>query len=174
MTAIVSPVAIEPPSDTPSSSTVPPTGAVISFSIFIASITHTRAPSSTFAPFFTATLSTVPCSGDTSSPAAPPPEAPARSLRLGALRAGPPAGAAPAGAPCPPAPLGALGARPPRGGGAVGGPRRADHLDVEAAARHLHGVVALDLLLFVLVSGRIGRREGQLLEPLLVLHQVAA
>ena len=47
MTAIVSPVATEPPSDTPSSSTVPPTGAVISFSIFMASITHTSAPSST-------------------------------------------------------------------------------------------------------------------------------
>ena len=50
ITAMVSPVAIEPPSETPSSSTVPELGAVISFSIFIASITHTRAPSSISAP----------------------------------------------------------------------------------------------------------------------------
>ena len=34
--------------------------AVISFSIFIASITHTSAPSSTAVPASTATLSTVP------------------------------------------------------------------------------------------------------------------
>src|SRR5918999_86403 len=80
MTAMVSPVAIAPPSETPSSWTLPPTGAVISFSIFIASITQISAPSSTSAPFSTATRSTVPWIGDTSSPAAPPPPAPPRDL----------------------------------------------------------------------------------------------
>ena len=35
-------------------------GAVISFSIFMASITQTSAPSSTWAPFSTATFRTVP------------------------------------------------------------------------------------------------------------------
>src|SRR5207244_3341989 len=87
ITAIVSPVATEPPSDTPSSCTRPDLGAVISFSIFIASITAIRSPSSTSAPFLTATLRTVPWIGDTSSPAAPPPEPPARSRRFGGLRA---------------------------------------------------------------------------------------
>ena len=57
---MVSPVATEPPSDTLSSSTVPELGAVISFSIFIASITQMSAPSATSAPFSTATFSTVP------------------------------------------------------------------------------------------------------------------
>ena len=38
--------------------------AVISFSIFIASITQTTAPASTSWPFSTFTRSTVPCSGD--------------------------------------------------------------------------------------------------------------
>src|SRR5690242_20305835 len=47
MTAIVSPVEIAAPSEMPSSSTVPPAGAVISFSIFIASITQISAPAST-------------------------------------------------------------------------------------------------------------------------------
>ena len=48
MTAMVSPLATEPPSDTPSCSMVPADGAVISFSIFMASITQIRAPSSTW------------------------------------------------------------------------------------------------------------------------------
>src|SRR3954470_840940 len=86
MTAIVSPAEIAAPSATPSSSTVPAAGAVISFSIFIASITQISAPASTAAPFSTATLSTVPCSGETSLPSAdgplPPPE---RSRRFGAF-----------------------------------------------------------------------------------------
>src|SRR5689334_9971882 len=52
--------------------------------------------------------------------------------------------------------------------------RRADHLHVELAARDLDGVGALDLLLLVLVLGRrIGLRLLELLEPLLVLDEVA-
>jgi hypothetical protein len=51
---------IAPPSETLSSVTLPAWWAVISFSIFIASITQISAPSSTSAPFSTATLSTVP------------------------------------------------------------------------------------------------------------------
>ncbi len=39
---------------------MPELGAVISFSIFMASITQTSAPSSTWPPFSTATFSTVP------------------------------------------------------------------------------------------------------------------
>ena len=49
-----------------SSVTLPARWAVISFSIFIASITQISAPSSTSSPFFTATLRTVPWSGETS------------------------------------------------------------------------------------------------------------
>ncbi len=60
MTAIVSPVEIAAPSDTPSSSIFPPAGAVISFSIFIASITQMSAPASTSAPCSTFTFRTVP------------------------------------------------------------------------------------------------------------------
>src|SRR4051794_8311783 len=93
MTAMVSPVATEPPSETPSSSTVPALGAVISFSIFMASITQMRAPSSTSAPFSTATLRTVPWIGETSSPGAPPPP-PVFFSRRGACLA-PAAGPAP-------------------------------------------------------------------------------
>ena len=95
MTAIESPVATEPPSVTESASTVPDDGAVISFSIFMASITQMSAPSSTAAPFSTATLSTVPWIGEMSSPGAPPPPLRLRS-RLGALRRPPPAAAGPA------------------------------------------------------------------------------
>ncbi|MEX2253044.1 MAG: hypothetical protein WD649_02730 [Thermoleophilaceae bacterium] len=63
MTAIVSPVEIAPPSLTPSSSTLPALGAVISFSIFIASITHTSERALLDpAPLSTATFSTVPWS----------------------------------------------------------------------------------------------------------------
>ena len=55
MTAILSPALIDAPSDTPSCSTVPDAGAMISFSIFIASMTQTSAPSSTCPPGSTAT-----------------------------------------------------------------------------------------------------------------------
>ena len=55
ITASVSPVATDPPTSTLSSETLPDLCAEISFSIFIASITHTSAPSSTSAPFSTAT-----------------------------------------------------------------------------------------------------------------------
>ncbi len=75
ITASVSPLATEAPTAIGSSATVPALWAVISFSIFIASITAIRAPSSTAAPCSTATLSTVPWSGEASvsPPPAPPP-----------------------------------------------------------------------------------------------------
>ena len=153
ITAIVSPDEIEPPSETFSSSTVPALCAVISFSIFIASITQISAPSSTVAPFSTATLRMLPWSGDASVSPPPPPPPPARSRRLGALRRRAPA------------PFGRRH-RLRRSG--------ADHLDVELAARDLDGVGALDLLLLVVLGGRGRLVERELLEPLLVLDQVAA
>jgi hypothetical protein len=56
--------------------------AVISFSIFIASMMQIRAPSSTAAPCSTSTLKTLPCSGEESvSPPPPPPPEPDRSRR---------------------------------------------------------------------------------------------
>ena len=96
MTAMLSPVAIEPPSETLRTSIVPDDGAVISFSIFMASTTHMSAPCSTCAPFSTTTLSTVPWIGETSSPGAPPPPPDLRSRRGAFFTA--PAGAAPLGA----------------------------------------------------------------------------
>ncbi len=60
MTASVSPLVTAAPAEMGSSLTVPALWAVISFSIFMASITQMRAPSSTLAPGSTATLSTVP------------------------------------------------------------------------------------------------------------------
>ena len=85
ITAIVSPVPMAPPSATFSSSTLPARCAVISFSIFIASITQIRAPASTSWPFSTLTRSTVPCSGEISVSEAPslPPAPRARSRRGG-------------------------------------------------------------------------------------------
>ena len=62
----MSPAATEPPSVTASSLTLPARWAVISFSIFIASTTQMRVPSSTSSPFFTGTFSTVPWIGETS------------------------------------------------------------------------------------------------------------
>ena len=62
MTAIGSPEATAAPPATVNSATVPSRWAVISFSIFIASITQINAPSSTSAPFSTATLRIVPVS----------------------------------------------------------------------------------------------------------------
>src|SRR5205807_2941777 len=99
ITARVSPLATEAPTAIGSSVTVPDLCAVISFSIFMASITAISAPSSTAAPCSTATFSTVPWIGETSVSAPPPPPPPARSPRLGGLRAAaaaaPAAGAAP-------------------------------------------------------------------------------
>ncbi len=60
ITASVSPVATDAPTATGRSLIVPARWAVISFSIFIASITQIRAPSSTAAPASTETFSTVP------------------------------------------------------------------------------------------------------------------
>src|SRR6185436_11892212 len=82
ITAIASPDATEAPSVTLSSSTFPAIGAVISFSIFIASTTHTTAPASTSWPFLTLTRSTVPWIGDTTVPLpAPSADGPERSRR---------------------------------------------------------------------------------------------
>ena len=64
MTASVSPLETEAPSAIGSSAILPALWAVISFSIFIASMMQTSAPSSTFAPFSTSTLKTLPCSGE--------------------------------------------------------------------------------------------------------------
>src|SRR3954451_10155835 len=80
---------------------LPDLWAVISFSIFIASITQTRSPSETSWPSSTGTLKTLPCRGETrSSPeAALPP--PAERSRLGArFRPAPaPAAGAPTASP---------------------------------------------------------------------------
>ena len=97
MTASVSPVVTAAPSEMGSSATVPALWAVISFSIFIASMMQTSAPSSTSAPCSTSTLKTLPCSGEASAsplPAAPPP---ALRSRRGAGRAAAPLPAVAAG-----------------------------------------------------------------------------
>ncbi len=87
MTARVSPLATAAPSEIGSSATVPFLWAVISFSIFMASMMQMSAPSSTSAPCSTSTLKTLPCSGEVRvSPLAPPPELALRSRR-GAGRA---------------------------------------------------------------------------------------
>ena len=62
---------------------------MISFSIFIASITHTTAPASTSWPFSTSTRSTVPWSGDTSVSLAPSCEAAPRERSRRGARRGP-------------------------------------------------------------------------------------
>ena len=88
ITASTSPLETESPSETFSSSTLPERWAAISFSIFIASITQIRSPSETSAPFSTATLKTVPCSGEGSASLealGPPPDL--RSRLGGRLRA---------------------------------------------------------------------------------------
>ena len=64
MTARTSPLETAAPSATLREVTLPERWAAISFSIFIASITQIRSPSATSAPCSTATLSTVPCSGE--------------------------------------------------------------------------------------------------------------
>ena len=99
----MSPLATEAPTAIGSSAIVPDLWAVISFSIFIASITAISAPSSTAAPASTATFRTVPWIGEASVSPPPPPPPEARSARRGGLRAPAAAGtepltAAPAGA----------------------------------------------------------------------------
>jgi hypothetical protein len=59
------------------------------------------APSSTVAPFSTATFSTVPWIGETIAPGAPPPPLAPRSRRLGAFFAAPADGAPPFGSAAP-------------------------------------------------------------------------
>ena len=84
MTASVSPAVTAAPSEIGSSATVPALWAVISFSIFIASMMQISAPSSTLAPCSTATRKTLPCSGEAS--VSPPPPPPAAGLARGAPR----------------------------------------------------------------------------------------
>src|SRR4051794_39797093 len=103
MTAIRAPDEIASPSLIASFSMTPDLWAVISFSIFIASMMVMIWPSSTVSPSLAGTFHTLPCSGETSSSPPPPPPL-LRSPRLGAAR---PAGAAPLEA----------GAAPPTGGG---------------------------------------------------------
>ena len=92
ITASVSPVATDAPTAIGSSETVPALCAVISFSIFIASITAISAPSSTSAPASTATFSTVPWIGEASvSPPPPPPRRGALCAARRLARAGRPA-----------------------------------------------------------------------------------
>ena len=70
-----------------SSATTPALWAVISFSIFIASMMQSSWPSSTVSPCLTFTLHMLPCSGEgsVSPPTAPPPFLRSRGLR-GAAR----------------------------------------------------------------------------------------
>src|SRR3954468_18145648 len=103
ITAIRAPDEIGSPSLIASFSMTPALWAVISFSIFIASMMVMIWPSSTVSPSLAGTFQTLPCSGETRSSPPPPPEPPLRSPRLGAAR--------PAGAP----PF--VGAAPPPTGG---------------------------------------------------------
>ena len=103
--AIGAPAWIGAPSLIGSSTIVPALCAVISFSIFIASMMQSSWPSSTVSPCLTSTFHMFPCSGE-GSVSGPPPRA---RLALAALRRRPrAAGAAP------------LAAR--RAAGANGGP----------------------------------------------------
>ena len=81
MTAIVAPEAMASPSLTASSAMTPALWAVISFSIFIASMMQTSWPSSTACPASTSTFHMLPCRGETQLVAAGAPAA------VGALRA---------------------------------------------------------------------------------------
>src|SRR5918995_2428517 len=58
--------------------------------------------------------------------------------------------------------------------GPVGRIRLTDHGHVEAAPRHLDRILAGDLLGLVLVRRLLRRGNGELLQPVLVLHDVAA
>ena len=151
ITARVSPAETAAPSEIGSSATTPALWAVISFSIFIASMMQTSAPSSTVAPCSTSTLKTLPWSGEASvSP--PPPAAADRRSR----------------------PLRRLGA--PRRGAVAGGrgDRVAEHAHVEPLAGHLDRVGALQRLGLVVLGAARRLRERQRLEPRPVLDQVAA
>ena len=84
MVAIGAPAWIGWPSAIGSSAIVPALCAVISFSIFIASMMVTSWPASTFCPASTSTFQTLPCSGDSNvSPDAPPPPPPPERSRRG-------------------------------------------------------------------------------------------
>ena len=91
MVAIGSPAAIAAPSAIGSSATTPALWAVISFSIFIASMMQSSWPSSTVSPCLTFTLHMLPCSGEgsVSPPTALPPFLRSRGLRGAAPAAGP-------------------------------------------------------------------------------------
>ena len=91
--AIGSPALIEAPTSTASDVTLPALWAVISFSIFIASMTTTESPSSTSSPSATSTLKMLPCSGATTSSPEPPPRR--RPCARASAGAWPPAAAAP-------------------------------------------------------------------------------
>ena len=72
MMAIWAPDWIGSPSVIDSVSITPALWAVISFSIFIASMMQSSWPSSTVSPCLTSTFHMLPCSGETSSSAPPP------------------------------------------------------------------------------------------------------
>ena len=150
ITASVSPAVTEPPSVIGSSAILPALCAVISFSIFIASMMHTSAPSSTSAPCSTSTLKTLPCSGEASvSPPPPPPPALRSRSRRGLRPRRRWRGAAAAIA----SPCTTTSKRLPRDLDDVG---RAPRSPAPSS------------------SALLGLRERELLEPLAVLDQVAA
>src|SRR5690606_40001995 len=94
MTTTTSPEPTDWPASTLTSLTVPVLSAVMLFSIFIASRTHTVWPSSTLSPSLTSTFTIVPCIGTATWPL-PAAAADAPEDRRGRGRtAGPPAGAA--------------------------------------------------------------------------------
>ena len=85
--AIGAPAWIGAPSVIGSSTIVPALCAVISFSIFIASMMHRIWPSSTASPCLTSTFHMFPCSGE-GSVSGPPPAVALRSPRFGARLGG--------------------------------------------------------------------------------------
>ena len=97
----MSPLETAAPTSTFSEVTLPERWAVISFSIFIASITQIRSPSATSAPCSTLTLKTVPWSGEASASLEAPAPPPALRSRFGGFLP-PAAGAAP---PAPASPI---------------------------------------------------------------------
>src|SRR5580700_8876726 len=104
--AIGAPALIGSPSVIGSSAIVPALWAVISFSIFIASMMHSSWPSCTSSPCLTSTFHMFPCRGE-GRVSGPPPLEDLRWPRLGALRAAPAPAVPPpfraAPAPAPPA-----------------------------------------------------------------------
>ena len=95
MTASVSPLRTESPTEIGSSAMTPALCAVISFSIFIASMIATMSPSATVWPCSTCTFQMLPCIGEVSVSVPGLPRL--RSRFFGAARVGfaAPAGAAP-------------------------------------------------------------------------------